>query len=311
MFKKSVSTIAILALAPLLFACAHATMDEGADGYSAVESEESPALIDPETVAAMELEQAAETSPQQVASAQKSVTKKGKTHKKISDPFVAPTVVTRAVTSAPSSQEGPQSVVTRNGSTLNRYYFLRAGDTPESLSKMFYGAPDRAAELVEWNGPAVNWQPGGVVYFRSGTHPSDETLISFYTEAKIDSETVILSNGESLQTLADKRYGSSHSWKEIAVLNGLKAGAQPSAGTSLKVYPFPLVNSAPSVVAQMQTEATKTVPLVKEERLASTTSLSSFIHHNPLLVACSSVVLVLFTVFFFMQRRRYRSRFDF
>lgn len=303
--------IAVL-LTPMIFACAHATTDESLDGYGGTTGVDG-ALTEPQAVASFSLEAGiAEATDKEVAAAQKSVVKDRKTHARIQTPFVRPVKAARkvlekvVVAAAPVAMvEFPNATVTRNGSTLNRYYFARRGDTPEKLSKLFYGDENRAAELVEWNGAASEWEAGKLIYFRSGKSPEDTTLLSYYFEAGVQAEAVTLAAGQNLMSLANERFGSADSWREIAVLNGLRKGAGPEAGATLKVYPSELVKEeAAPLVAQMEPKA------AKEPKMASA-QIASFIQHNPLIVACTFVALVLLGAFLYMQRKRYRSRFDF
>ncbi len=311
--------IAVL-LTPMIFACAHATTEESLDGYGGNTSLSPNAettvaeggLTEPQAVTSISIEAGIpEATDKEVAAAQKQVVKNRKTHARIQHPFTPPVKVTRkavekpVVVAAGALVDSPNATVIRNGSTLNRYYFIRGGDTPEKLSKLFYGDENRAAELVEWNGPATEWEAGKVVYFRSGKSPDDSTLLSYYFEAGVPAETITLAAGQNLMSLANERYGSADSWREIAVLNGLRKGAGPEAGATLKVYPSELAKEeVVPLVAQMEPKA------AKEPKMASA-QIASFIQHNPLIVACTFVALVLLGAFLYMQRKRYRSRFDF
>lgn len=312
--------IAVL-LTPMIFACAHATTEESLDGYGGTTNLNPNAeatvveggLTEPQAVTSIPLEAGiAEATDKEVAAAQKAVVKDRRTHARIQTPFVRPAKTARkvlkrvVVAAAPTAMvESPNQTVTRNGSTLNRYYFTRSGDTPEKLSKLFYGDENRAAELVEWNGAASEWEAGKLIYFRSAKTPDDTTLLSYYFEAGVPTESVTLAAGQNLMSIAKERYGSGDSWREIAVLNGLRKGAGPEAGATLKVYPSSLTKEeAVPLVAQMDPKS------AKEAKMASA-QIASFIQNNPLIVACTFVALVLLGAFLYMQRKRYRSRFDF
>lgn len=294
-----------LAITPVIFACAHATTEEVVDGY-ADSGGMGPALTEPALAGFSLGEEAPQAEAKKIAAAQKAINKSRSKHKKIGSPFTAPKIAATRVRKEPP-EPTPQLVV-RNGSALNRYYFVRSGDTPEALSKLFYGSSDRAAELVEWNGPAASWEAGKTLYYRSSKDAADTKLVSYYTEAGVVADEVSLLPGDTLRTFASQRYGSASSWKEIAALNGLREGMTPAPGLPFKAYPVKLMPDAPKSVrevAQMRPKAAK-----KADAELASASIASFVHHNPLIVACSVVALVLFAVFFYSQRRRYR-RFDF
>ncbi len=324
MKNKTSSAVAFLFLVPLLFACAHTTKENTGDELASASGEENvEAVSENETVASTELESAPATSEApSVVTDEKATPKAAKParrHKRVgrshraprpSHPVARIEQPAQAAPIAPQANASAQTAVVRNGSTLNRFYFFRSGDTPEALSRMFYGSPDRAAELVEWNGSTVGWIPGEKLYFRSGTNPSDGNLTSFYLEAGIAPESVTLGDGESVEMLAERRFGSALSAKEIFALNEFRAGEPVASGTRIKVYPSPLVQSVPDFLAASPSEVPVAAAPVEEKQLA-TTGINAFARHNPLLVGGGAALLVLFGAFFFIQRKRSRSRFDF
>jgi len=129
----------------------------------------------------------------------------------------------------------PTGVVTRKGQTLNRFYFLRSGDTPISTSQLIYGNGDRGNDLLAWNGD--DWKPGKLVYFTSPENPSDTEMKSFYMERGVATEEYTVQNGDWLSKIANTAYGNSNSWKEIAVLNGMDTPDAIEPGTKISLYP--------------------------------------------------------------------------
>ena len=163
MFKKYAFWFVLLST-PLFFACAHASLESKLEEETAYQ-DNNPALSE-ENQAEFEEEDATE-----VAEVKE----------------LAPALESEPAPSAPLARKTAGSLVPaplsqaihRNGLVLNRYYFLRAGDKAEALSKLFYGTSDRAAELAEWNGAALQGKPGTVIYYRSSVQPADTSLLSY------------------------------------------------------------------------------------------------------------------------------------
>lgn len=147
---------------------------------------------------------------------------------------VAPTPHKKSPSSAPKL---PSQVVHRKGQALNRFYFLRKGDTPESLSRLFYGEAGHEDELLQWNGKLSSWKPGKLVLFVSAWQPEDTAFVSFFEEQGIEGETYTIQQGDQLKSLAQEKYGDVRSWKEIALLNHLPNVKAVKKGTQIKLYP--------------------------------------------------------------------------
>lgn len=307
-----VHVIAVL-LAPLMFACSHANTElASTDGYQAV-AVENNALVQPEVMDGFNTAPVpVEVTQEEISQAQKRVVKSKATHRKIVSPFTAVKETVKApmkevvrevatetpVVSAPvAAADLSNRTVVREGDVLNRYYFIRSGDTAESLAKLFYGSTEEASDLVKWNGPEAKWTTGQVVYYRSGDSAQDPSLLSYYFEAGIPTESITLKAGQTLESIAKEKLGSEKSWREIAAVNGLHEGDLLKEGTLVQYY-------SPSLDV-------KSLKGAKEQPKTASTDLAGFFTHNPLLVACTFVALVLFFGFLFVQRRRYRSRFDF
>jgi hypothetical protein len=308
------------AIAPLFVACAHGPAGEEVDGLAEATTE-APTLEEVNSVASLDqaLEEAQEIPESQVVAAQKKV-KKGQ--QKVLHPFNDPRTVVSHPTSAPAREElvvtpvddTPKMMsqpVVRNGSTLNRYYFMRSGDSAESLSKLFYDSGDRAAELVEWNGPVAHWEAGKVIYYRSGKQADDTRLVSYYMEAGVKAEQVEMLPGDTLRTVASTRYGSQNSWREIASLNGMRYENDAPSNRTLKMYPKTWGTDA--VVAQadkVQAMPNPSVEAPKTTKLASA-GIGAFVQRHPIKVGGGIVALMVIAGLLFAQRRRQRSRFDF
>lgn len=316
------------AIAPLFVACAHGPLGDEVDGLAEATSQ-MPDFEESNSADTMDLEAALKTQvepePQaapepQVVAAQKKINKDKKAHKKVVHPFADPRSAMAHPTSAPVREvvavatptKRENQPVVRNGSTLNRYYFLRTGDTAESLSQLFYNSPDHAAELVEWNGVPASWAPGRVIYYRSGKLVDDVRLVSYYMESGVDTEEVTLEPGDTLRTIASQRYGSQESWHEIAALNGMRNETDAIAGGKLKMYPTALGSPVSvAVVEKVEAMPNPEPPLkVSKAKLAST-GISAFVQRHPKKVGLGGTAFLILAGLLFAQRRRQRSRFDF
>src|ERR1700744_3921838 len=65
-------------------------------------------------------------------------------HTAVAKSSPAPKKVARNASSLPQI---PSQALTANADTLNRFYFLRAGDTPEKVSQFLYGSTSKADSL--------------------------------------------------------------------------------------------------------------------------------------------------------------------
>jgi hypothetical protein len=129
----------------------------------------------------------------------------------------------------------PQNAVTRKGDKLNRFYFVRQGDTPQSLSQLFYGSEDHASHLKKWNGGS--WTAGRIVYYSSPIEATDSQMHSFYQERNVTPEEYTVERGDWLSKVAQKKLGSHGSWKEIAVINDMSKPDALEVGQKLAMYP--------------------------------------------------------------------------
>jgi hypothetical protein len=142
----------------------------------------------------------------------------------------------------------PGRAMTRKGVSLNRYYFLRQGDTAKSVSELLYGDASHAKALKKWN--KGNWMAGKVIYYASATQADDAQMISFYDERSLTPEEHKVGKGETMSTIAKKMLGSRSSWKELAVVNGLTRPDGLKRGQTIKVFKNLGGNSAPTQLAE-------------------------------------------------------------
>ncbi len=128
----------------------------------------------------------------------------------------------------------PDRAVTRKGKSLNRFYFLRQGDTSTSVSELIYGDASYASDLKKWN--KGRWTPGKVIYYASPTQPDDAQMISLYDDRSLSADQYTVGKGESMSGIAKKMLGSLSSWKELAVVNGLSSPDTLRRGQTIKYY---------------------------------------------------------------------------
>ena len=157
----------------------------------------------------------------------------------------------------------PSKAVKRKGKSLNRFYFARKGDTPKSVSELIYSDKKHSKLLTSWNGK--NWQPGKILYYSSPMDPADKKMRSFYQERKVVPEEYTVSAGDWLTRIASKKLGSSRSWKEIAVVNGLKQPNDLEVGQLLAIYPLDLLASpAPQQEKVVRNDSVSNLPMIEK-----------------------------------------------
>lgn len=137
----------------------------------------------------------------------------------------------------------PQSAIKRKGQTLNRFYFLRKGDTPDSVSELLYASAGKAKELKAWNRGA--WRAGKLLFYKSPNSPDDSQMQSFYKERGIQNGEYQIKKGDWLSRVAKQLLGDAGSWKEIAVINGLPSADAIEVGQRIAMYPADLRGGSP------------------------------------------------------------------
>lgn len=129
----------------------------------------------------------------------------------------------------------PAKAIKKAGTSLNRFYFVRLGDNPKTVSSLIYGTPNKAKLLTKWNGKS--WAPGKLVYYASAENPKDSRMDSFYKENGIQPEEYQVAQGDWLSKIAKVKLGSPNSWTEIAVVNGITSPKSLEVGQRIAIYP--------------------------------------------------------------------------
>jgi hypothetical protein len=131
----------------------------------------------------------------------------------------------------------PAKAIRRSGTLLNRFYFVRPGDTRASVATLLYGDKGRATDLARWNS---GFRPGKVLYYQSAGNSGDEEMRSFYQERNVPGEEYVVRSGDWLSKIAQRRFRSPWSWTEIAVTNGIDRPERIAKGTKIFLYPVDL-----------------------------------------------------------------------
>jgi len=162
------------------------------------------------------------------------------------EPLVAePVDSTKLVKFSPSKNPVIRSrAFEMNGEQVNRYYFVRPGDTAESLSTLFYGDENQSAELEAINGEFSSWKPGMALYYRASNAPDDETVKSFYEDQNVTSEAYTIEKGDTLSQIAEQLFGNSNNWSELSIANEMTNPDRIFTGSVLFVYPNQLAEYA-------------------------------------------------------------------
>jgi len=168
----------------------------------------------------------------------------------------------------------PAKAVVRGGVSLNRFYFVRAGDTRASVAELLYGDKKRAAEMARWN---TGFRPGKPIYYQSASNATDDQMRSFYQERNVPGEEYAVRSGDWLSKIAQSRFRSPWSWTEIAVTNGIDRPERIARGTKIALYPKDLssfrVDGAPQAIANhvdapARKDRRQPMPEPKDERNA-------------------------------------------
>lgn len=175
-----------------------------------------------------------------------------------------------------AATKAPTQPVTVGKLTLNRFYLLRQGDTPASVSQLLFATTANDKDLVAAN--KGEWKPGRRILYVSPEQPEDNEMLSFYEENGINTEEYEVKKGDWLSKIAKQKYGHVGSWAEIALANGLKSPNQLKKGQKLVLYPATLEGyskpEAPAETAAIQPVAKPTQNELASQKPAIGTSLA-------------------------------------
>jgi len=182
-----------------------------------------------------------------------------------------PQLRTNSIGKAP---QVPSNAFMKKGARLNRFYFVRKGDSAKKVSRLIYGNASQSKSLVSWNGSS--WNPGKMLFYSSPQNPEDEKMQSFYQESQVTPEEYKVKKGDWLSLIAKRKLGDVRSWKELSVVNGIESPNALEAGQVLAIYPknlnskkAPAVAEAPRPARQeYQAQPQNVVPIAQEPELA-------------------------------------------
>ncbi len=189
--------------------------------------------------------------------------------------------------SAPARLKLPeiaQSAFQKGDYWLNGYVFVRKEKSWQDVSKLIYGRADRAALLSEWNAN-VTLRPGAVVYYNSPFRPDDGSFLKpFDADFGMTLDSVAISAGDTLPKIAQRVYGVSGAWRELAVLNmdllsdinelseGQVIRLSPQVRDTapiLQAYVQKIQNEAQAALAQNSQSAQERRPLQDQEGMGT------------------------------------------
>jgi len=168
----------------------------------------------------------------------------------------------------------PTDAFMKKGVRLNRFYFVRKGDSAKKVSQLIYGNASQSKSLISWNGSS--WTPGKMLFYSSPQNPEDEKMQSFYQENQVAHQEYKVKRGDWLSLIAKRKLGDVRSWKEISVVNGMDSPNALEAGQVLAIYPKNLNSKKAPAVAQAarparqeyQAQPQNVAPIAQEPELA-------------------------------------------
>lgn len=163
----------------------------------------------------------------------------------------------------------PGGAISKRGANLNRFYFVRKGDTPASVAQLIYGSSEQKNDLVAWNG--ADWKPGKLLFYNSPSNGTDKEMRSFYQERNVQPEEYQPKSGDWLSKIASTKLGSPLSWKEIAVVNGMSSPDDLEPGSRLAIYPMDLSSYGFQAAQQQVAEAKNPEPAPTQPPVAQAT----------------------------------------
>ena len=104
---------------------------------------------------------------------------------------------------------------------------------------------------------------------------------SFYQENNINPDEYTVGRGDWLSKIAEKKLGSSKSWKEIAVINGMDSPDRLEVGQKIAIYPTDL-KGAPQQSEQLAQMDQQEQPLAQPQAAAPVIPPPAMVDQQPL-----------------------------
>ncbi len=121
---------------------------------------------------------------------------------------------------------------------VNGVYFVRPGETLESISNVIYG-DNRVKELKKLNptysGRAV--KPGDKVYYSSAIRPDDTTqVLTYFEEKNVPAKAYVAKPGDNIRKLSQELLGFPEAWKEVWAYNSVESKQELAEGTEIRYW---------------------------------------------------------------------------
>jgi LPXTG-motif cell wall-anchored protein len=126
-----------------------------------------------------------------------------------------------------------------DGTTMNRVYFARPGDTTKKISQKLYGS-DRSRDLKKWNTflAARGAKAGDKIYYASPTNGADGNMLTYYEEQNIPAQTYVSKPGDNIRRVSKDLLGFDSAWKEVWATNAsVESKGDIPEGIELKYWP--------------------------------------------------------------------------
>ena len=137
---------------------------------------------------------------------------------------------------APYKKMREQAYAAKDGTSLNRVYLARAGDSMKSISQKIYGK-NRKKDLVAWNGKS-SVTTGDKVYYASPNDANDTTMKTYYEDIGVQPSTYTSKDGDNIRKVSKQLLGSGQSWKEVWATNPtVESKGDIPAGLEIRYWP--------------------------------------------------------------------------
>lgn len=137
---------------------------------------------------------------------------------------------------APLKKVREQAYNAKDGTSLNRVYVARPGDTMKTVSQKIYGK-NRSKDLKAWNGKS-SVKTGDKLYYASPNDPEDTSMKTFYEDIGVQPSTYTSKDGDNIRQVSKQLLGSGQSWKEVWATNpNVESKGDIPAGLEIRYWP--------------------------------------------------------------------------
>lgn len=152
---------------------------------------------------------------------------------------------------APLRKIKSQAFAAADGTSLNRVYLARPGDTMKSVSQKIYGK-NRSKDLKAWNGKS-SLKTGDKVYYASPHDAADTSMKTYYEDIGVQPSMYTSKDGDNIRAVSKQLLGNGQSWKEVWATNeSVESKGDIPAGLEIRYWPEGAESSA---MIQAKTDA--------------------------------------------------------